>query len=133
MTLNIILSLTLAQAFSRSGLPPHGGLALANTLATALETTILLILLGRRLRGMDMVRLRRGLLASILASGLMAGSIQLWLNWTMNQTTWFRGAGGVLIGLGAYWVAAWLFGAPEASQLPGFLLGRWIKRERSGP
>ncbi len=133
MTLNIVLSLVLAQAFAQAGLPPHGGLALANTLATALETTILLVLLSRRLRGIDMVRLRHGLLAALLAAAVMAGAIQLWMMRTGDQPAWLRGGVGVVIGLGLYWGAAWLLGAPEARQLPNFMLERWVRRTRSRP
>ena len=53
MTLNIIFSLAFAALFSRLGLPPHGGLALANTVATTLEMGLLLFLMRRRLNGLD--------------------------------------------------------------------------------
>ncbi|MBI4769781.1 MAG: murein biosynthesis integral membrane protein MurJ, partial [Chloroflexi bacterium] len=42
MSLNVALSLLFARLFERAGWLPHGGLALANSLATALETAALL-------------------------------------------------------------------------------------------
>jgi putative peptidoglycan lipid II flippase len=128
MTLNIVLSLVLAGAFTRAGLPPHGGLALANTLATALEVSLLLVLLGRRLHGLEMARLRGGLLAALLSAAGMAGVLQLWLAGTGASSAWLRGGIGVALGLASYWGAAWLLRAPEARQLPGFILQRWVRR-----
>ena len=68
MALNVGLSLGLAWAFSRWGWMPHGGLALANSLATALECLVLLVLLRRRTGGLEGARLRPGLQATLGAT-----------------------------------------------------------------
>ncbi|MEJ2011843.1 MAG: murein biosynthesis integral membrane protein MurJ [Anaerolineales bacterium] len=130
MSLNIALSLLLADIFSRAGLPPHGGLALANSSATALETTTLLILLSRRMGGLDLRRLRKGLVATGAASGLLALGLWVWLSLTRGAAVWLQGGLGVILGLGAYWAMTWALGAPEARRLPGMLLRR---RYDSGP
>jgi putative peptidoglycan lipid II flippase len=124
MSLNIALSLLLAGIFSRAGLPPHGGLALANSTATALETSTLLVLLSRRMGGLDMGRLRKGLLATVGGSSLMALGLWVWLRLTGGAAAWLQGGLGVILGLGAYWVLSWVLGAPEARRLPGMLLRR---------
>jgi putative peptidoglycan lipid II flippase len=53
MTLNVIFSFVFIRLFSQNGWMPHGGLALANSLATALEATALFIFMRRRLKGME--------------------------------------------------------------------------------
>ena len=124
MSLNIVLSLLLSKLFTTAGLPPHGGLALANSTATALETSTLLFLLSRRMGGLDPRRLRQGLLATVVGSTLMAGSLWAWMSLASGLPAWALGSLGVLLGLAIYWGLSWLMGAPEARQLPGMLLGR---------
>jgi len=53
MLLNIGFSLTFPGLFERVGWLPLGGLALANSLATTLECAVLIVLLRRRLNGME--------------------------------------------------------------------------------
>ena len=53
MTLNILFSYALAALFSSWGWMPHGGLALANSLATGLEGAALWLIMRRRLAGMQ--------------------------------------------------------------------------------
>ncbi len=79
MTLNILLSLVFSVIFSRMGWMPHGGLALANSLATALEMIGLLVLLRRRLVRMEGKRIWQIIWQACLAGGLMAAAILIWL------------------------------------------------------
>ncbi|RLD06256.1 MAG: hypothetical protein DRI32_02875, partial [Chloroflexi bacterium] len=51
MSLNIVFSIAFAALFEQIGWMPHGGLALANSLATALEMVLLMILMRKRLSG----------------------------------------------------------------------------------
>jgi len=129
MSLNIALSLLLAELFSRAGLAPHGGLALANSTATALETSVLLILLSRRMGGLGLPRLRPGLRAALLGSVLMGFVLWGWLGLAAGSPAWLQSLAGVGLGLGVYWTVTWLLGAPEARRLPGMLL----RRGGSGP
>ena len=62
MTLNLVLSIAFSALFTAIGWMPHGGLALANSMATALETILLLALISRRLNGLEG---RRTLLSSL--------------------------------------------------------------------
>src|SRR5512133_4284864 len=53
MGLNAIFSFGFAALFSSLGWMPHGGLALANSLATAIEAVILFSLIRRQLNGIN--------------------------------------------------------------------------------
>jgi len=124
MSMNVGFSIVFAALFSRLGLPPHGGLALANSLATALEVFVLVLLIRRRLGGLGMRRLKRGLIGSAVASAVMAGGLWLWIGLTAGASVWLIGAGGALLGMGAYWVITFALGVPEASQIPRMILSR---------
>jgi putative peptidoglycan lipid II flippase len=124
MSLNVVLSLAFSALFTRLGWMPHGGLALANSVATALESAVLLWLMSRRLKGLDLGRIRKGLLASGLATAVMTLVVVGWLLWLDGSAYWILGLGGVGLGGLVYWLAALLLGAPEARQLPKLLLSR---------
>jgi putative peptidoglycan lipid II flippase len=124
MGLNIVMSLAFASLFRRWGLPPHGGLALANSLATTLEAIGLLVLMRRRLAGLDFQRMRRGLLATAAAAITMSLILAAWLNWAQGQSAWLAGGLGVLVGGIVFWLVAWALGSPETTQLPRMLLTR---------
>lgn len=82
MSLNIGLSLLFSAWFRRLGWMPHGGLALANSLATFLEMIALLLFMRNRLQGLEGKRILQAVLAAGLASTAMAGAVlglQAWL------------------------------------------------------
>jgi putative peptidoglycan lipid II flippase len=79
MSLNIALSFLLAAWFRSIGWMPHGGLALANSAATGLESLLLLELLRRRLKGMEGRRILHGTAAALAASALMSLAVFGWL------------------------------------------------------
>ncbi|HEY70394.1 MAG TPA: murein biosynthesis integral membrane protein MurJ [Anaerolineae bacterium] len=124
MTLNVIFSLAFSALFVRLGWMPHGGLALANSLATAIESAVLLWLMSRRLQGLDLVRIRRGLLSTLLASVVMTSAVFGWTFWMRESPAWLLAVGGVVVGGGIYWLAALLLKAPEARRLPRILLSK---------
>ena len=121
MGLNLILSLSLSIAFERIGRAPLGGLALANTIATALEAIVLLWLMRGRLDGLAFPRVRRGLFAAAAASVVLAVFLILWRDGTSGSSVWLVGLGGVVFGAAIYWLAAFVFRAPEAIALPSIL------------
>ena len=121
MGLNVVLSVTLSIGFERLGWAPLGGLALANTIATALEAVTLLWLMRNRLDGLAFPRVRRGLLATAIASTVLAVFLLLWSDVTLGMSVWLVGLGGVILGIGIYWLASLLLKAPEARALPGLL------------
>lgn len=124
MGLNVVFSLGFAALFTRLAWAPHGGLALANSLATVLECGTLLLLLRRRLGGLDLGKMQQGLLATMAAAAAMAGLLVAWIQAADGFSPWIAAGMGVLLGAGIYWLMAWAFGAPEARQLPGMVLHR---------
>jgi putative peptidoglycan lipid II flippase len=114
MLLNIVFSLALAPAFARAGLQPHGGLALANTLATSVEMVGLMWLMRRRLGGLDLRRMWPGLWRTAVASGVMAAALAGWLRATDAMSPWVIGIGGVAVGGVVFGVAALVLRIPEA-------------------
>ncbi len=121
MGLNVILSLALSTGFERIGWAPLGGLALANTIATALEALVLLWLMRDKLNGRAFPRVRRGLIAAAAASVVLAVFLVFWSDRTSGSSVWLIGAGGVVFGAAIYWLAALLFKAPEARALPSII------------
>ena len=124
MSLNVLLSILFSLAFLRLGRAPIGGLALANSLATAIEATVLLWLIHRRFGGMDLRVQRRGITAIILASSAMAVTIIVWLALTGDQSDWISGGVGILLGGAVYWLVALLLGVPDAKEIPGAIFRR---------
>jgi putative peptidoglycan lipid II flippase len=113
MTLNIVLSLALWRIFVSIGWMPHGALALANSLATAIECAVLLELIRRRMGGLQAARLRPGLLAATASAAVMSLSLVGWLYVTQGWPAVTMAVGGVLLGLGVYLGVAVVLGAPE--------------------
>lgn len=124
MSLNVVLSLALAALFERLGWAPHGGLALANSVATGLEAAGLLLLMRRRLGGLEEARLGRGLAATGLGAAAMTGALVLWLEAAGGAPTWLVALGGVALGAVVFWGVSLLLGAPEARELPRMALER---------
>jgi putative peptidoglycan lipid II flippase len=116
MTLNIIFSFTFSAMFTRLGWMPHGGLALANTLATGLEMVGLILIMRSRLGGLNRKQLWSGTKISLGSGVLMAGSILGWLLITTQYPNWIVTLGGILIGLVIYLAGLGLFRTPELRQ-----------------
>ncbi len=113
MGLNIALSLTLPAGFAWAGLPPHAGLALANSVATLLEMVGLLTLIRPRLGGVEGRALGASVGRSGAASAAMAGALLLWRRITEGTGAVAVGGGGVLLGALVYLTAAVLLRADE--------------------
>ncbi|HEY5119016.1 MAG TPA: lipid II flippase MurJ, partial [Anaerolineales bacterium] len=114
MILNVALSLVLVGAFSAAGWMPHGALALANTLATAVEMTALLIFLRRKiLRLLD----RDGWLSlarTVLSAAVMAAALLIWTQIFHIESKWIAGLGGIAVGLAVYCGVSLAIGSQEA-------------------
>jgi len=117
MSLNVLFSFLFSAAFSRLGWMPHGGLALANTLATSLEMVGLLWFMRKRLGGLEGKRIWSGVLKAGLSGGLMAIAIWGWFSLTRNSSIWILGAGGILIGLAVYTAVLWMLKTSELKQI----------------
>jgi putative peptidoglycan lipid II flippase len=102
MSLNILFSLLFSDWFRRMGLMPHGGLALANSLATALEMIALLVLMARRLGGLQGSSILKAAAAAVTASVVMGAAVWLWLWLNPALSSALLAAGGIVLGGLAY-------------------------------
>jgi putative peptidoglycan lipid II flippase len=107
MGLNVVLSLFLIRPLA------HGGLALANTIATTLELLGMLILIRRRLGGIEGRRLARASARMALAAALMGTVLgrALFLSGEMDAV--IQTGGGILLGLAVYFGSLLAMGASE--------------------
>lgn len=102
MSLNIGFSLLFASIFMSSGLMPHGGLALANSLATALEMAALLTIMRRRLSGLQGSEIINALWKGLTACAAMTAFLIFWLAWSVTLPAWTVTLGGLILGVGVY-------------------------------
>jgi putative peptidoglycan lipid II flippase len=119
MSLNVVLSLILPGLFERIGWMPHGGFALAMTLATTIEVIVLLYLLRKRLNGLQGRYLLTGTGKSILAAAGMGAVVAWWLSFSSDYSVWIIGGAGIFLGGAVYAVAMLLLRVEEAQGLIG--------------
>lgn len=115
MLLNIAFSLTFPGWFENLGWMPLGGLALANSLATSIECTVLIILLQRRLNGIEGHKIwdagrKSGIAALVMGLGLWG-----WLSISGGISSWLVVILGVLVGAVIYAAMLALLKVPELS------------------
>jgi putative peptidoglycan lipid II flippase len=116
MSLNVLFSYLFSAWFRRLGWMPHGGLALANTLATGLEMVGLLLIMRKRLNGMDGKRIWGGVLKFGIAAGLMGIGIWGWASRLGASSNLVLAGGGILTGLVIYIFSLWLLKCGELIQ-----------------
>jgi len=117
MSLNVIFSFLFSDLFRRVGWMPHGGLALANSLATALEMAVLLVLMRKRLDGIGGQRLLKGFQSAALGVACMSLSLWVWMVVMGDSAPWLVAAGGVIAGGIVYGVVLVLLRVPEVERL----------------
>ena len=113
MSLNIGLSFLLAAWFRSIGWMPHGGLALANSVATGLESLLLLELLRRKLKGMEGKSILRGASAALIGSALMTLTVYAYLRLMPGEQGVLALLGGMLAGVVVYGLSLRLLRVPE--------------------
>ena len=128
MALNVVFSLTFARLFSQIGWMPHGGLALANSLATALEATALFVVMRRRLNGIEGSYIARGFLACALAT--LGMGVGLWFGTQAagSLAHWMVALGGVALGGILYGFLVLLLRVPELQTLTNAIARRFLRR-----
>ncbi|MEN8173377.1 MAG: murein biosynthesis integral membrane protein MurJ, partial [Chloroflexota bacterium] len=122
MTLNVVFSFIFAALFEKVGWMPHGGLALANSLATALEMVVLTLLMRKRLRGLGGKRILNAVVVSAAGSAAMAAGLWYWISQTNQQPVWLIGLGGVVLGGLIYALVMLTLRVEEARSLGNFVL-----------
>lgn len=129
MGLNIGLSFWFSSLFRRFGWLPHGGLALANSFATALESIILIVLMRKRLNGLQGNYIWKGVGISLLGTALMAGGVVGWQAFFGDGSQWVTLFGALGVGLVIYVGLMWMLKIPELRGIVRTLL-RQIGRGR---
>jgi len=113
MGLNVVFSFGFSAWFRQTGWMPHGGLALANSLATALEATALFVLMRRRLNGIEGELLATGFGKSAMAALGMTLALMVWMQAGVSPNRWVEGLGGVAVGGLVYGLSVWVLKVPE--------------------
>ncbi len=122
MALNVVLSIALMGAFGRIGVHvldayepwvPLGGLALANSLATIVETLTLTLLLRGRMGGLEGRQLLSSGWRIVAAAAAMGGVLYGYLRLVPAQSPWVMGVSGVLLGAGVFGLVTMLLRSPE--------------------
>ncbi len=130
IALNIVLNLTLVQVMG------FRGLALGTAIAAVFNAVVLLILLSRRIHGLDLPRIGLAfgkiLLASI-AMGAAAYATEAWLNTALPPlTSLLRGLarvmGAMSVGVVVLALAAWALRLREFTDAWGRVLGKRRRR-----
>ena len=128
MLLNVLLSVLLSALFQGRGLLPHGGLALANSIATALEAAGLFVVLRKRLDGVHGREVGGALGAAAIAGTVMGIALRLYLSAPKDSGAWTIVLGGVGIGVVLYLAVLWILRIPEARIVAAWLAGRFSRR-----
>ena len=111
MLLNIVLSLLLLGPLQ------HGGLALANSIATTLEMIALLWLLRKRMGGLEAGTLASSLWRTGLASLALGIIVWGWQQAPGVSGAWLKVLFCLPLGAGVYLAVAWLTQAEELQAL----------------
>ena len=117
MGLNVLFSILFARYFAQIGWFPLGGLALANSLATAFEATALFIFMRRRLNGIEGRSLVDGAWRVTVAALGMGIGLFLWIQVTGGLMRWLVALGGVAIGGVLYFLGVQILNVPEVKIL----------------
>lgn len=124
MGLNVVFSLLFSSWFTQLGWMPHGGLALANSLATALEAGTLWIFMHRRLGGLEGHRVLIGTSQAVLAGIAMVVVLWGWMGLTHGRQSWLVGGGGIVVGTLVYGFGILVMRVPEVQSLLSLLKHR---------
>ena len=121
MIINVILSITLSQLFSQNNWYPHGGLALANTIATYIEMSILIWIIQSKLDGIGIVKLLKSMLKTTLGTVVMIIFLYLLLNisqWSIIITLVI----GIIIGPMIFWSTTAICGSQQSRKIPTIVI-----------
>lgn len=128
MTLNIGFSFLFSALFTHARWMPHGGLALANSLATAIEMSILLIIMRRRLNGLEGRSILEAVWKGTAACLVMGGALYAWLNGWASDSMGLLTLGGIILGVTSYAAILWVLKTREIRGLWGAISRRILRR-----
>jgi putative peptidoglycan lipid II flippase len=133
MGLNVVFSIGFSRLFEQVGWMPHGGLALANSLATALEASALFAVMRKRLSGIGGKFLLQGFAVSTIAVITMGLALFGWLQFTSGWRIWLSALGGVAAGSLVYALVMWALRVPELSFVVSRIKRRLIRNPQREP
>ena len=113
MGLNVIFSILFSRYFESIGWYPLGGLALANSFATALEAAALFIFMLKRLNGIEGRSIADDAWRVGLAGLGMAVSLWVWIQLSAGMNRWLVTLGGVVLGGVVYFAGVVILKVPE--------------------
>lgn len=129
MLLNIALSLLLIEVFGGADSTdfargPFGGLALAMSISTALESATLWLILRRRIGGIDERRVLGGAARTLVAALVMAAAAGGMVRLLDGAGALIQAGGAVGVGAVVFWIAALLLDVAEAEAVPRMVARR---------
>ena len=125
MGLNVVFSILFSRWFVRIGWYPLGGLALANSLATALEAIALFVFMRNRLKGIEGDRVAGGFVRCAGAALGMAIGLWFWLQASGGMNRWIVALGGVALGGLLYLAGVLVLRVPEVRMMIDIVLRRF--------
>ena len=131
MGLNVVFSLWFSNVFAQIGWFPLGGLALANSLATALEATALFIFMRKRLNGIEGKSIANSAWRVALSALGMGIGLGVWTQSTLGQTRWLVALGGVALGGIIYLAGVTILKVPEIQILFNSIARRLLRRKNA--
>ena len=127
MTLSIGLSLVFSTLFRNIGWMPHGGLALAVSVSTALEVSALILLLRNRLAGIHGSKVARGFGVALLSAIIMSAVLLGWIQLTHSHSAALVTLGGVVLGGAVYAAVLAALRIPEVRSLFEVVKSRMVR------
>ena len=124
MSLNIVFSYLFSSMFLKAGWMAHGGLALANSLATGIEAVVLWWVMRNRVQGLPVQHVIHGVLQAGFCAALMGVFLWIWLEFSQAFAAWHVALFGILIGSGVFLLAAVWLKIPELRSLGYAILRR---------
>lgn len=128
MSLNLVFSLLFSRLFITIGWLPHGGLALANSLATFLEALVLLYLMLKKVGGLEGKKLLNGILKALVASSLMVAFIIGMQNISLALPYAVYLLALIVIAAGVYGFSLYFLKVEEIRTIIGAVKRRLVKR-----
>jgi putative peptidoglycan lipid II flippase len=118
LIINLIISLSLINVLGVTGL------ALANTIAALVEMVLLIVMIRKRLGGLDDRRLALSALKTTAAAVVMGVAVWGFLGVATHAGVIIRAFGGIIIGMGVFFVVAWLLRSEELHGVLGVVRRR---------
>ncbi|KXK12706.1 MAG: integral membrane protein MviN [Chloroflexi bacterium OLB14] len=124
MGLNVLFSVLFSRWFESIGWLPLGGLALANSFATAIEATALFIVMRKRLNGIEGNHILRGAIPSFISAIGMSLALFGLLSIGKNISVWILVPAGVVVGGIVYFAILFILRVPELNYIISSVMKR---------